>query len=74
MKIAYSEYAREQIDAIYSNGRIYNPHGHFTQQFLNWNSEFHHYVSVKKVSNEAPSSRGVYTMNDVTRQKGYFDI
>lgn len=59
-RIEYSDIAANQIDEILSDSRIYDVHGHFTQQFANWNSEFYRYINPSSIFNQRLGEHGTY--------------
>ena len=63
-KIEYSPIATEQINEIYDNSQIYNGKN-FTQKFLKWNSEFHHYVGKETLSKLNLPEQGVYDIGTI---------
>lgn len=65
LSIEYSDYAANQIDGIFSNNGIYNRYGCFSQKFLNWNGEFHHYVSAKMISRTQLTQHGWYRIGTI---------
>ena len=65
MKIAYSEYATKQIDEIFSNYSIYDQYGKFTQQFINWNSEFHRHLNSNVISKQHLSKHGWHKIGTI---------
>lgn len=64
ISIETTSYAERQIDSIYTNKRVYNGK-HFTQEFLNWNSEFHRYVNEIAISKQKLSSNGWYKIGAI---------
>lgn len=74
-RIAYSDKATNQLDEILSNDKIYDAHGHFTQQFINWNYEFHYYVSDRTISKSHLVIQGVYHIGGIgTLEYNYFKL
>mgnify|MGYP003318074793 CR=1 FL=1 len=65
MIIICSDIADKQIDDIYCNKNIYDPYGHFTQQFLNWNREFHRYVNPMAMNSHIDAIEGIYTIGRI---------
>ncbi|MGN0993019.1 MAG: hypothetical protein ACI4PE_03775 [Bacilli bacterium] len=65
MVIFYTYKANQQIDSIISNDSIYDEHGHFTQQFINWNDEFHRYVNPNSICQNTLFSKGVYNIGTI---------
>lgn len=63
--IEYSEVATKQLDEIFSNQNIYDQHGYFTQQFVNWNYEFYRYVNVGTISRMSLPSAGIYAIGKI---------
>ena len=59
MLVRYSPIAEKQLNEIYSNSNIYDVHGHFTQYFINWNSEFHQYLNANSISRQQLSEKGL---------------
>lgn len=75
LTIRYTQEAHKQIDEIISNQSIYDQYGHFTQQFVNWNYEFHHYVNVGTISKQKLSNHGLYTIGSIGKLVyNYFSI
>lgn len=75
IRIAYSDKATNQLDEILSNDKIYDAHGHFTQQFINWNYEFHHYVSDGTISKSHLNCHGWYRIGTIgTLEYKYFKL
>lgn len=75
MKIAYSDCAAKQLDKIYTNSGIYDSHSHFTQQFLNWNREFHRYINPKEIRKKVLTPQGVYTIGTIgTLEYNYLTV
>lgn len=65
MIIICSNIADKQIDDIYCNKNIYDPYGHFTQQFLNWNRVFHRYVNSNSISKNKVTKHGWYRIGTI---------
>ena len=65
LSIEYSEYAKIQIDEIYTNKHIYDKYGHFTQKFINWNYEFHRYVNKISIEQVYLSQKGLYQIGSI---------
>jgi hypothetical protein len=75
LTIRYTQEAHKQIDEIISNQSIYDQYGHFTQQFVNWNYEFHHYVNVGTITKQKLSNHGLYTIGSIGKLVyNYFSI
>lgn len=75
IQIEYTDIANEQIDKILSNDNIYDSHGHFTQQFVNWNSEFHHYINEGVIKQHGLLKQGVYQIGTIGRlEYKYFTL
>lgn len=65
ISIEFSNKANNQLDEIVSNDDIYDRYGHFTQQFLNWNTEFHRYVNPQVLSKTITSDKGIYSIGKI---------
>lgn len=65
LTIEYSEKAHIQLDGIVSNKGVYDRFGHFTQQFINWNYEFYHYVNPVSISKTKLTSQGWYKIGSI---------
>ncbi len=75
LKIGFSDVATKQVDDIISNQGIYDQFGHFTQQYVNWNYEFHHYVNVGTISRTHLNNHGWYKIGKLgTLEYRYFTI
>ena len=75
VRIYYTKEANRQIDDIVLDKRCYDKYGHFTQNFLNWNSEFHAYVNYKTINNKGINKVGVYAIGNIgTLQYRIFNI
>jgi hypothetical protein len=68
LQIEYSENATEQLNEIIENPSIYN-NGHFTQLYINWNSEFYRYVNPKSIGESYLTKYGWYKIGGI----GVFD-
>lgn len=64
VKILYTIDAQQQIDDIITDSRIYLGKS-FTQEFINWNREFHHYVNARAISKVKLFQHGIYKIGDI---------
>lgn len=63
--IEYSNSATEQLNEILSNTNIYDIYGHFTQMYINWNSEFYRYINENIISKQNLSNQGIYPIGKI---------
>ena len=63
--LRYLPEAEEIINDIISSENIYTCDGHFTQEFLNWNNEFHRYVNKETISKLNLPEHDVYDIGTI---------
>lgn len=69
--LRYLPEAEEIINNIIYNENIYTYDEHFTQEFLNWNSEFHRYVNKETISRLKLPKQGVYDIGTIGKLDYY---
>jgi len=75
MRLIYTHTAQQQIDTILSNRSIYDIYGHFTQQFINWNSEFHRHVNASVIGSANLVPHGIYQIGEIGKlEYRYFTV
>ena len=62
--IEYSNKSTEQLNEILNNNSIYNK-GHFTQEYINWNREFYHYINKTTISKQELSKSGLFKIGNI---------